>query len=85
MKKIRFFLIRIQSMFAMATISKTDIVSTKLIYDWESKTRRRIHNILTLEVQWLLQRHPGYKLRGFKKPIHLNNGALLYKIVLKKK
>ena len=85
MQKIKVLFIRLRQQFYMIRSKKTDIVITKTIYDWENKKPSRIYSILHLEVQYLLEKHSGYKLRGFKKPVHLTNGALLYKIILKKK
>lgn len=85
LKKIRIFLLSITQKFDMIKAHKTDIVVTKIIYDWENKTRSRIWSILHLEVQNQIQIHPGYVLRGFKKPIPTTNGTLVYKIILKKK
>jgi len=84
-KKLRIFWLSLLQRFDMIKARKTDIEVTKVIYDWENKTKSRIWQILHLEVQNQIDRHPGYTLRGFKKPIPTTSGTLIYKIILKVK
>lgn len=84
-KRIKILWLRICQAIDMARSNKTDLRFTKIIYDWERKTQSRIFQILDLEVTNLLEKNKGYKLRGFKPPIHCRNGSIVYKIILKKR
>lgn len=85
MKKFKLFILSLYQSLDLSIIRKTDLIAHKVVFNWQNKKHHQILTILQLEVQFLLEKNPGYKLRGYKKPIMLTSGGLLYKIILKKK
>jgi hypothetical protein len=62
---------------------KAPVAATKTIYNYKYKTPLQIKAALTVELEYLKRKHPGYVLDDISKPTYNNDGSCTYYITLK--